>query len=76
MIQHQLKLKLTKAQERDAERWLYHLASVWNWAIRKTELDAHDGIYYSQHKFQNLLSGHSKKLRIPSAAIRRNEEGE
>lgn len=65
MIQNQLKLKLTKAQARELERWLYHLTSVWNWAIRKIELDAKDGIYYSQKEFNNILAGHNKKLGIP-----------
>jgi putative transposase len=69
MIQRQLKLKLTKRQERDLERWFYHLTSVWNWAIRKIELDGMDGIYYTPKGFQNLLTGHSKKLQIPSHII-------
>lgn len=69
MIQCQVKLKLTKAQERELERWLYHLASVWNWAIRKMELDARDGIYYTTKGFQNLLAGHGQKLAIPSHVL-------
>lgn len=69
MIQRQLKLKLTKRQERDLERWLYHLTSVWNWAIRKIELDAKDGFYYSPKAFKNLLAGHPQKLNIPSHTI-------
>lgn len=69
MIQRQLKLKLTKHQERDLERWLYHLTSVWNWAIRKIENDGRDGIYYSSRDFQNLLSGHGPKLDIPSHVL-------
>ena len=40
MISCQLKLRMTKAQEREAAQWLFHLASVWNWAIRKIELNA------------------------------------
>lgn len=66
MIQRQLKLKLTKAQERELDRWLYHLAAVWNWAIRKIELDGKDGFYYSKREFNNLLAGHGQKLGIPS----------
>ncbi len=69
MIQVQLKLRMTKAQERDCERWLFHLASVYNWAIRKIELNAKDRIYFSQLAFQNLLSGHSAKLGIPSHVL-------
>ena len=69
MIQRQLKLKLVNSQEAELERWLYHLTSVWNWAIRKIELDAKDGIYYSRNSFQNLLSGHGQKLGIPSHVL-------
>lgn len=69
VIQRQLKLKLTKAQERELERWLYHLTSVWNWAIRKIELDARDGIYYSRRNFKNLLANHGRKLAIPSHTL-------
>ncbi len=47
MIQCQLKLKLRPAQERLLDRWLWHLTGVYNWAVRKIELDAKDGIYYS-----------------------------
>ena len=69
MIQRQLKLKLTKAQERELDRWLYHLTSVWNWAIRKIELDGNDGIYHSPKQFQNLLANHGPKLGIPSHTL-------
>lgn len=69
MIQRQLKLRLTEAQENELERWLYHLASVWNWAIRKIELDGQDGIYYSRHGLNNILAGHGQKLGIPCHAI-------
>jgi len=68
-VQYQLKLRLTKAQERELSTWLYHLTSVWNWAIRKIEFNARNKIYFSAHSFQNLLSGHSIKLGIPSHVI-------
>lgn len=69
MIQVQLKLRMTKAQERDCERWLYHLTSVWNWAVRKIELNAADSIFFSKCDFHNLLAGHSAKLGIPSHVL-------
>src|SRR3989304_3775159 len=69
MIQYQRKLKLTKVQEAQLNTWLFHLTSVWNWAIRKIELDARDKVYYSRKTFQNLLTGHSGKLGIPSHTI-------
>jgi hypothetical protein len=66
MIQHQLKLKLNKEQVDTLNRWLWHLASVHNWAIRKIQLDARDSVYYSRKEFQNLLANHSDRLGIPS----------
>jgi len=69
VIQRQLKLRLTKCQERELNRWLYHLTSVWNWSIRKLELDAKDGIYYSRKQFHNLLANHGKKLGIPGHVL-------
>jgi transposase len=69
MIIRQLKLKLNKVQEKKFENWLWCLTGVFNWAIRKIELDTRDGVYYSAFNFQNLLAGHSKKLGIPSHVI-------
>jgi hypothetical protein len=69
MVQYQLKLRLNRDQERTFDTWLYHLASVHNWAIRKIELDARDGIYYSRKEFQNLLANHGERLGIPSHTI-------
>jgi len=69
MITRELKLKLTQDQERTLNSWLWYLTGVYNWAIRKIELDAQIKIYYSEKKFYNLLANHSKKLEIPSHAI-------
>jgi putative transposase len=69
MIQSQLKLKLNKQQQAIFTEWLWHLTGVWNWAIRKIELNAKDHIYYSKMDFQNLLVSHSKKLGIPSHVL-------
>jgi putative transposase len=69
MIQVQLKLKLNQRQEAMLTEWLFVLTGVWNWAIRKIELDAKDGIYHSPKDFQNLLADHCKKLGIPSHVI-------
>ncbi|MGD0586870.1 MAG: transposase [Oryzomonas sp.] len=69
MIQRQLKLRLTKRQEIKLVEWLPMLTSIWNWAIRKIELDAKAGIYYTPKGFQNLLPGTSKTLGIPSHTI-------
>ena len=69
MVQYQLKLRMTKAQQAECSCWLYHLAAVWNWAIRKIELNAKDKIYFSRIEFQNLLAHHSQKLGIPSHTV-------
>lgn len=69
IIQCQVKLKLRPTQERMLNRWLWHLSSVYNWAIRKIELDRDGGIVYRRSRFQNLLAGHSQKLGIPSHVI-------
>jgi transposase len=69
MIQRQLKLRLNRGQETQLNTWLWHLTGVWNWAIRKIEQDAKDGIYYSQKAFHNLLADHGKKLGIPSHTL-------
>jgi len=69
MIQRQLKLKLTVKQETQLNEWLWMLTGVWNFAVRKIEQDAKDGVYYSGMEFQNLLSKHGEKIGIPSHTI-------
>ena len=69
MVQYQLKLRMTRTQQAECGRWLYHLASVWNWAVRKIELNARDKIYFSKIEFRNLLANHSHKLGIPSHVL-------
>jgi hypothetical protein len=69
MIQRQLKLRLNTSQAQQLDTWLWHLTGVWNWAIRKIEADAKDGISYSQQAFHNVLADHGKKLGIPSHTL-------
>ena len=69
LVQYQLKLRMTKAHETECAHWLYHLASVWNWAVLKIELNAKDKIYFRKIEFRNLLAGHSDKLGIPSHVL-------
>jgi len=66
MIQRQLKLRLTKVQEARLNDWLWQCTGLFNWAVRKIELDAKDGVYYTKQGFQNLLAGHSRKMGMPS----------
>ena len=51
MIQWQLKLRLSRVQEGHLTTWLFQLTGVWNWAIRKIEQDANDGICYTRKAF-------------------------
>ena len=69
MIWVSVKLRPTPRQAAALTEWLDRLASVWNFAVRKIELNARDHIYFSSYEFQNLLAGHSKKLGIPSHTI-------
>lgn len=69
MIVRTLKLRLNANQERTLEGWLWNLTGVYNWAVRKVELDAKDRVFYSEFDFCNLLAGHSKKLEIPSHTL-------
>ena len=62
MIQVQLKLKLTKRQESTLNGWLWNLTGLYNWAIRKIELDARDRIYHSEFEMKAMLNGHSKRM--------------
>jgi putative transposase len=69
MVQYQLKLRLSKAQKRKQREWLPILGSIFNFAVRKIELNARDNIYFAPNEFQNLLAGHGKTLEIPSHTI-------
>ena len=54
MIQAQIKLRIKPKQEAILMSWLIMLKCVWNWAIRKIELDAKDGIYYKKQLRQMI----------------------
>lgn len=70
-----LKLKLRPAQERRLNRWLWHLTGVWNWTVRKIELDGRDGLYLSRRDVQDLLTGCSGRLGIPLHTVRGVAQG-
>jgi putative transposase len=69
MIQAQIKLRLNTEQEKLLTGWLWNLTGVWNWAVRKIELDAKDKMYHSAKDFQNLLANHGEKMGIPSHTL-------
>lgn len=64
MIVRTLKLRLSSNQEITLDGWLWSLTGVYNWAVRKIELDARDSIYHTEFDFMSLLAGHSDKLGI------------
>jgi putative transposase len=70
MIQTQLKLKLTVAQEAKLNDWLWMLTGVWNWAVRKIELDAKDRVFHSKFDLEAMTAGHCKRLGIASNAVK------
>jgi transposase len=70
MIQCQLKLKLTVKQEKRLDDWLFVLTGVWNWAIRKIELDAKDKIYHSKFGLEKFIYGHGKKVGVSQMVIK------
>jgi len=69
MIQHQIKLRPNVKLEAMLNDWLWMLTGVHNFAVRKIELDAKDGFYYTPNGFQNLLAGHAKKIGVPSHTV-------
>lgn len=69
MIVRNVKLKVNKTTEARLNEWLWQLAGCWNWAIRKIELDAKDGIYHSRRDFRQLADGSSKKVGLPGHTI-------
>lgn len=70
MIQCQLKLILRPTQERLLSRWLWHLTGVYNWALRKIELDARNQVHHSAYGLMALLNGHSNRIGIPTTVLR------
>lgn len=70
MIQVQLKLKLTKRQEATLNTWLWQLTGLWNWAVRKIELDARDKIYHSEFDLKMLVVGHAQRLEMPAHVLK------
>jgi len=69
MITSTLKLRLNKKQEAALNGWLWNLTGVYNWAVKKIELNAQNKIYFSAFDFVNLLSDHGKRIGIPSHTL-------
>ena len=69
MLTRELKLRLTIKQKNLLNQWLFNLTGVYNWAIRKIELNAKNKIYFSKFDFVNLLADHSKVIKVPSHTI-------
>jgi transposase len=69
MISRELKLKPTKKQKQTLLSWFPILTGIYNWGIREIELNANNKIYFSKFDLKNMLSGHNKRLNIPSHTI-------
>lgn len=70
MIQVQLKLQLRPAQERQLQRWLWHLTAVYNWAVRQIERDLEQGRRVrSRYDLEGLVSGHGPKIGVPQVVV-------
>lgn len=65
MIQVQLKLRPTKAQERQLNHWLWHLTGVWNWAVKKVEANPRLSLY----DLKRLVNGHSARVGLPARTL-------
>ncbi len=65
MIQVQLKLRPTKAQERQLNHWLWHLTAVWNWAIKTIEREPR----LSSFDIKQRLRGHSQRMGMSAYAL-------
>lgn len=69
MINCTVKLIPTSRQQRQFSHWLWHLTGVWNWAVRKIELDARGGVYHTAFDLNTQLRGHSQKIGIQAQVI-------
>lgn len=69
MLQRQLKLKLSPAQTRQCDAWLFRAAGLYNWAIRKMELDAQGGRYWTAYGLMYEVAGHSRRCDVPARII-------
>lgn len=65
MIQVQLKLRPTKAQARQLDKWLWHLTAVWNWAVKSVEREPRLSLY----DLKARVRGHALRMGMPAAAI-------
>jgi IS605 OrfB family transposase len=66
MIVRELKLKLNKKQLKELEECIWHLTGLYNWTIRKIELDSKDRIFHNIYSLQKLTVNHAKRIGIHS----------
>lgn len=69
MIQFRIKLNPNKTQEKLLAEWFDICSGIWNWSIRKLELDGTDHIWHDRLQFNNILAGHSPKLGLPNSML-------
>lgn len=70
VIQCQLKLRLTCAQEAQLRRWLWHLTAVYNWTLKTVQRELDSGRTPSAIDLKTRINGHSRRLGIPVSALR------
>lgn len=70
MIQAQLKLRLTCAQEAQFNRWLWHLTGAYNWTIRTLERQ-HDTSRRpsSRIDLKRMVNGHNVRVGVSTDAL-------
>ena len=69
MLVRELKLKPNKKQKQQFNEWLFHLTGVYNWALRKIELNANNKIYLGKYDLFNLAAGHANQINIYSQTL-------
>lgn len=70
MLQKILKLNLNKTQTKTLNDWLFYSKNIYNWAIAKMNYNVKNEFFFTEFDIINLLSGHSKRLGMPTSIIR------
>ena len=69
MLARHLKLKTNRHTRQKLDKTLWHLTGCYNWAVKTIARRKDAGEPYSEFDIFNLLSGHSKKTGVSSAAL-------
>lgn len=78
MISRHIKLKLNKEQEKEFNSYLFHLTGIYNWTIRKIQINLGVKVFKSDEKtkgyfgflneydLNNQISGHARRIGVHS----------